>query len=280
MFMKKKLVIIGVLVLLIIAGLAVLFITPKNEEEVIDVPEEIIEDKQEVIEEYSFKEEWNKNKKINDDYVGNIRCNYFDYPLVQAKGSLDDYRFYTNSGKAVSDYNACEGGPCSLNDVYLRMNWEDYSYALSGSIFMDYLNSLDDQNIIIYGHHYPKSMDPNRELFFTPLEKLMEKENYEDNKEFELLLEDEVRKYEVVYVYLFDVINDYDTLQYYRANYDYDYFGNPDPGYYEEYIEGVEKKKLYDTGISLTENDRTLTLQTCVENDSSVVEIVVAREIN
>ncbi len=144
---------------------------------------------------------------------------------------------------------------------------------------MDYRNITSDQNIIIYGHNYVTSLDPNREKFFTPLEFLMKEENYEKNKYLNVILDGEVRRYEVVYVYLFDPNSeDYDTLQYFRTAYDYDYYGNPDPGYYQSYIDNIEAIKLYDTGLKLTTEDITLTLQTCIEN-STYKEIVVCRQI-
>ena len=49
--------------------------------------------------------------------------------------------------------------------------------------------------------------------------------------------------------------------------------------YYAKYIQKMEEVKLYDTGVKLEESDNTLTLQTCLENDPSAVEIVVCKEI-
>lgn len=284
--MKKKLIIIASLLVLIVGALVYYFsfnkINITNEEPVKEEQPLVVEN-----DEYkSLMENWKKNKEINDDYVGDVvfESGLINLPFVCPSKPYDTYSFYTNSGKKVTDYeNGCEGGACSGNDVYLRMDWKTMKYELGGSVFMDYRNSTYDQNIIIYGHHYPKSMDADRVLFFTPLEKLMQKENYEDNKNVSIVLGDQKRNYVVAYAYIFhmnpNTHDDLETLQYYRTNYDTNYYGEPDPGYYAKYIQKMEEVKLYDTGVKLEESDNTLTLQTCLENDPSAVEIVVCKEI-
>ena len=69
-----------------------------------------------------------------------------------------------------------------------------------GSVFMDYRNDLDDENIIIYGHHFSPPFDPSRTRAFTPLELLMEEENYADNNKITLILDNEIREYVVAAV--------------------------------------------------------------------------------
>ena len=284
--MKKKLIVIGVLLLAVVGLIVYYFTIPTKEEEIEPVEEIVVEEKVEVkLADPSLKEKWLENKAFNDDYVGevNFESGLLSLPFVCPKKLYDQYSFYTNTGRIVTNFESgCESGACSGNDVYLRMDWKTMKYDVGGSVFMDYRNTIHDQNIIIYGHHYPKSMDKDRVLFFTPIEKLMEEENYEENKYVQIVLEKSVRRYEVAYVYLFHMgsgYDDMDSLQYYRTNYNYDYYGNEDAGYYQKYIDKMEKVKLYDTGVKLTENDNTLTLQTCLENDPSAVEIVVCKEI-
>lgn len=277
---KVKLIIIGILVLLIGTAIGLYFLLPNktNNQEAIEEPEII-----EIKEEEPTNEKWKQYKNINDDYVCSVSFDsgLLDEPVLQAKGSLENYEFYAFKSKTpVTNYESgCESGPCTLNDVYLRKDING-EYELGGTVFMDYRNNLDDQNIIIYGHLYPLSMDPNKEIMFSPLEKLLKKENYEANKDITLLLSNEERHYEVVYVYLFDTTsNDYNDLQYYRTYYEYDYYDELDEGYYQTYIDNMEKKKVYDTGKALTTDDNTLTLQTCYEGNDNLVEIVVAREV-
>lgn len=236
------------------------------------------------------RQTWLSNKIINSDYVGEIvfDSNLINKSFVQAKDVYDTngklYRFYNEDGSLVTDPSNYNG-----NDVYIWTNWKDMSYDYNiegGSIFMDYRNSLDDQNIIIYGHHFSETggNDPNRVKAFTPIEKLMDEANYQDNKSLKLILDNETRFYELVGVYKFD-INDSkytDNLQYYRTEYNYDEFEDiRDDNYYQNYINNLNEVKLYETEASLTTNDKTLTLQTCISGlAGSVYEICVFKLIN
>jgi len=285
--MKKKIVTIIILLILCIAAGGFYYWTINNNEQP-EVVEEIKEEIPEIIVEprtsyTKYIEEYQTNYNINNDYVGKVSfpSGLIDIEFVSPRKNYQEYTIYDNYAKVITDYvSGCESGYCSGNDVYLRVDWKTMGYNLGGSVFMDYRNTLDDQNIIIYGHHYPKRLDADRVLFFTPLEKMMEEKYYEDNKYVDLYLEDEVRHYEIAYVYLFHTTgSDYNDLQYFRVNYDYDYRGNEDPGYYDSYIANMDKAQLYDTGVELTHDDNTLTLQTCLENDTTAVEVVVCKEI-
>ncbi len=281
---NKKIKLIVVLLVLIFVSSIILFITIKESKKTGNQIE--IVDTVEVVYNQELKNLWASNELINSDYVGQIifDSEIINLPFVCPSGDVREYSFYDNNGNLVTDYdNGCEAGACSGNDVYLRTNWQTMEYDVEGTAFMDYRNSIDDQNIIIYGHHYAPSFDEARVKMFTPLELFLEQENYEKNKYLELVFENEIRKYEVVYVYIyhldFNDYDDYDTLQYYRTNYEFDYFNNDDAGYYQEYIDKIEEVKLYDTGEKLTPNDKTLTLQTCITHTPSEKQIVVCKEI-
>ena len=285
----KKLtkVIYAVLILFVLTIIIVtVFIFNSNKDSVIEINNDVDYVDEVVIEGETFndyKELWDRNFAINNDYIGEIifDSGLINLPFVCPSKDLNEYVIYDNYAKVVKDYdNGCESGACSLNDAYLRVDWKTMKYELGGSIFMDYRNNLYDQNLILYGHHYPSNMKDSRDLFFTPLEKLLTKDNYEANKYFKLVLNGEIRHYEIVYVYIFNTASeaDYENLQFYRTNYNISY-DDVNDDYYKEYINNLEKVKLYDTGISLTTNDNTVTLQTCLGYDSNGVEIVVAREI-
>lgn len=233
---------------------------------------------------------WLDNKAINADYVGEIifESGIIDKPFVQAKSVYDKdgnlYHFYNEDGTLVSDPEGYSG-----NDVYIWTNWRDMSYdynILGGSIFMEERNSINDQNIIIYGHHFSKrgGNDPDRNKAFTPLELLLDKENYEANSIVHLILDNETRSYELACVYEYDVDDDFYTVktQYYRTNYAHDDFENiVDDAYYDKYIEAIDSVKLYDTGVTLSNTDQTLTLQTCLSGRAAkVFEICVFKLID
>jgi hypothetical protein len=236
-----------------------------------------------------YRKLYDENKAINEDYVGEI---IFDSGLirvsfVQAKSCYKEdgelYQFYTEDGKLVTDASDYTG-----NDVYIWTYWKTGEYDYNdngGSTFMDYRNNLADQNLIVYGHHFSVWNDETRSKAFTPLEQLLEEENYPDNRYVTLVLQNEIRKYEIVSVYEFNATReeDFTDLQYWRTNYNYDdYDGNAyDPDYYRNYIANIRKAQLYDTGIALSEEDQTLTLQTCIGGHAGeLFEIVVLKQIS
>ena len=239
-------------------------------------------------EKQKFRENYDENKAINPDYVGDI---FFDSGLlsvnfVQAtsvyKENGEPYTFYTENGKLVTDPEGYTG-----NDVYIWTYWKTGEYDYNdngGSTFMDYRNYLSDQNIIVYGHHFSVWNDESRTKAFTPLEKFLEKENYEANKYVTMVLEHEIRKYVVAEVYEFDAtdMSYFDDFQYWRTNYSYDdYTDTIDNEYYSKYIANMKRVELYDTGVELTTNDRTLTLQTCISGHTGeLFEILVLKQIS
>ena len=150
---------------------------------------------------------------------------------------------------------------------------------------MDYRNELSDQNLIIYGHHFSKQNghDPERVKAFTPLELLLDSSNYEKNKYVNLVLDNKTNKYELVSVYIFDSEDSHytDNCQYWRTEYNYDdYSDTIDDTYYESYIKAISENALYDTGIKLTTEDKTLTLQTCISGSNTLFEICVFKLVD
>ena len=278
----------AIFVLVLFIGGSALLNKNKN-----DVPEEpaevIVEDNTPEPMPAELKNEWLANKAINPDFVGSIKFDsgLIDLPFVQAKDVYDrngkPYTFYTEEGQLVEDIDNYTG-----NDVYIWTNWKtgEYDrYGEGGSVFMDYRNNLADQNLIVYGHHFSVWNDETRTKAFTPLEQLLEQENYEANRYVTLILENEIRHYEIACVYEFDATRqeDYVDLQYWRTNYNYDdYEGNAyDAEYYDHYIESARKAQMYETGVNWTSDDQTLTLQTCIGGHAGeLFEIVVLRQIS
>ena len=235
-----------------------------------------------------YRKIWSDNKNINEDYVGEL---FFDSGLinvsfVQAKSCYKSngemYKFYTENGNIVTDPSNYTG-----NDVYIWTNWKTGAYDYNdegGSVFMDYRNEINDENLVIYGHHFSEWNDETRKKAFTPLEQLMDESNYKANKFVTLVLEHEIRHYELVSVYQFNALLDshWDDFQYWRTEYRYDdYTGSIDDDYYARYIEAVKNIQLYDTGVDLTTKDKTLTLQTCVSGHTGeLFEILVLKQLN
>lgn len=236
-----------------------------------------------------YHKTWQSYEDINSDYVGQIVFNsgLINKPFVQATSCYKEngvpYKFYNQDGSIVSDFSDKTG-----NDVYIWMDFETMKYDYDkkgGSIFMDYRNTLSDQNLIIYGHFFSTiyNKDPDRVKSFTPLEKLLEEKNYQDNRFVEIVLENEVRVYDLYAVYKFNSDDDeyWEKGQYFRPNYNIDdYSGEKDPDYMKNYIEFIKKERLYDTDITLEPGDNTLTLQTCMTPYTNLYEICVFKLID
>ncbi|MBQ1534244.1 MAG: class B sortase [Erysipelotrichaceae bacterium] len=224
---------------------------------------------------------WLSNEAINEDYVGQIvfDSGLIDLPFVQARDVYRDdgslYVFYTKEGQLVEDPAGFSG-----NDVYIWTSWKTGEYDYSdegGSVFMDYRNSLDDQNIIIYGHHYARDYDPSGSKQFSPLDILLDEENYDENKTLKLILDNEIREYTVTNVFTISILDDY-QIQCVRTDMDRDLSGNDDEGFFEEFIGYMNGISAYSTGETLKPTDRILTLVTCLEHQPEYRQIIVCRE--
>lgn len=264
--MKKKnnsfiYVAIGVLSILLIFGIVILVFDPfsffaKEENEVVENNNnkvtEVVDKKEKAL----VNTLWETNRIKSDDYVGTItfESGLIDLPFVQG----------------------------SDNNTYYRTDWETMKYDEEGSIFLDSSNTLDDQNLILIGHYVYASYDASGTHKFTPLAKLIDKENYENNKYVKLYLENEVRRYEIAYVYYCELIEDeYEGEKFSYTNDGFEfYYPNYTEEQFDKYIDTVKKNAFYDTGVSITYNDKLLTLQTCVENHNELREIVLLKEVD
>ena len=253
---------------------------PEEPEIVIDEPVEV-----DIYEQ--VKQTWQDNKQINSDYVGELifDSGLINVSFVQAKSCFKEdgslYKFYTEDGRLVNDAAGYSG-----NDVYIWTYWKTGEYDYNdhgGSTFMDYRNEINDENLIIYGHHFSVWNDETRSKAFTPLEQLMEQENYAANSKVTMVLGNEIRLYEVAAVYTFDATDDsyFEDCQYWRTAYNYDdYTDTVDNDYYRRYIDKVRSIQLYDTGVKWDTSDKTLTLQTCISGHTGeLFEIVVLKQV-
>lgn len=286
----KKIIILIISILILLSGGVLFYLLSNARTNNENVVVQVNDNNEVVLDDNAKKliQDWKDNKAINKDYVGEIM---FDSGLlrqsfVQAKSVYDSngdlYHFYTQDGQLVSDPEDYNG-----NDVYIWTYWKTQEYDFNdngGSTFLDFRNDLSDQNLIIYGHHFSVWNDINRNKAFTPLEKLLEEKNYEDNKYVSLVLENEIRRYELSVVYEFNAYDEYyyEKCQYWRYLYNYDdYNDETDENYYQKYIDAIEEVKLYDTGVKLSPNDKTLTLQTCISGHTGeLFEILVFKQID
>ena len=215
-----------------------------------DISEEIVE-KENKEDFFNLKEQFNKYKEINEDYIGQIyfESGLLNLPFVQGK----------------------------TNDTYLRTDFETMEYSVAGSVFMDCGNKIqEDQNIILYGHNYTPEQDPSLSKMFAPLRALKEKDNYDDNKIVCLFLGDKTLKYQIVSVYIAKIVEE-DGVQYIAEDEPIYVIRNYKRDELKDYIEKFKSREYYDSGLSIEDNDKLLTLQTCVDN--SVDKLIVLSKL-
>lgn len=165
------------------------------------------------------------------------------------------------------------------NSTYLRRDYQTFEYRVDGPIYIDMYCKVDfDNNIVLYGHNMPKSMDRKQEKLFTPLHKLEDENNYYLNKYILLVLKDHIEEYEIAYVYNVEVEDDGYGHQYLLDDEPNYYYPNYTKEEFEEYKQKVEGRALYDTNVDVRVEDKLLTLQTCYEDSTSKL-IVVAKRI-
>ncbi|NLC96457.1 MAG: class B sortase [Erysipelotrichaceae bacterium] len=180
---------------------------------------------------------YSENKEINNDYIGDLKID----------GLINQKVVHTTD-----------------NEFYLNHNFEK-EYFSQGSVFMDYRNTLEDQNIILYGHYVYK----DETAMFSPLHLLKDINNYEEYKYIFLNLGEEVRKYKISKVYYY--IMGSQNLIFYETNYSESEF--------ENYMKYVDKAVFYDTGVQMSNDDSFITLQTCVRNRDDLRLIIIGKRI-
>ncbi len=142
----------------------------------------------------------------------------------------------------------------SDEDFYLHHNFYK-NYDKYGNAYLDKYNtglSLDKNNVI-YGHNMTDG------LSFAQLEKYYTIDGFEESPiiQYSTLFNDYYFKIYAVIITNGDISGD--------NNYLFDYttvsFGSTEN--FNEFIEALDERKLYDTGVDITEDDILITLSTC-----------------
>lgn len=133
------------------------------------------------------------------------------------------------------------------NSYYLK-HLPNKKYSRFGSTYLDYRVDIEKSSkLLIYGHNSSKYSMP-----FDILENFYDKDYLNSHKYIELITENGVKNYEIFSVYV--EVKDY-------AYYQKLEFDNKNDWY--QHIKRMKDKSLYDTGVSINEDDNILILQTC-----------------
>lgn len=196
--------------------------------------------------------------------------------LTDASGINSDIKGYIEFTSGLISQPVAQSAD---NERYMHINWRDMSEQTWGTVFFDYRNQIDaeEQNTLIYGHYVSTTRSSDRSLAFTPLETLRDPEQYAANRYFVLATRNDIRYYEVARAFDCELLEkggqQYlpEDLPYILTSFTEEEFNR--------YMDNVKKVQYYETGAALTEEDRFVTLQTCIEGKGNERQIYLCREL-
>ena len=144
----------------------------------------------------------------------------------------------------------------TLNEIVMQSTDNDYylehtvyhEYNWRGQTFLDYRNDINNSDkLIIYGHN-----SNYYNLPFKVLENYYNKSYYDENKYLYLQTNLNKYKYEIFSVYV--EVSDWDYYNKMKFNTKDEYYNH---------ILKLKNKSMYDTNVSVNEDDKILIIQTC-----------------
>lgn len=161
-------------------------------------------------------------KEKNPDYVGTFSDEDFNMEIRAVKG--ED------------------------NSKYLYYVWERNNYSFEGSPYLDYENTLEDQNLILYNCHFDIS-------------------DIYEGKNYYFFLKDELREYELCAIFDVDLVDENGTY-YPEENLQFNLpFYNSE--YFEVYKKSINEINLIDYSKDYSISDRFFTIVNEGDSDYS-----------
>lgn len=248
--MKKRTAAVLIVLIIVAAAVALYFYYRPEIEAVLPEPApETQTDAAAPEEKVTVPAEYAEYYAQNSDFVGWIKIDgtKVDYPVVQADN----------------------------NSYYLNHNFEK-EYEGRGSIYMDKDCSAEtlDTNTVLYGHNWLDT------TMFSQLVKYSDFDFYKEHPVIEFNTRFEMHKWKIFAVFITTASASEDNG--YVFNYIYPYMGGVN---YEGYMQELQKRSLYDTGVDVNEDDKLLTLSTCtreVDTDDHRADcriVIVARMV-
>lgn len=171
-----------------------------------------------------------------------------------------DYRFWIKIKNTNIDYPVVQG---SDNEFYLTHDF--YKNTLpSGSIFMDYRNSFEnDKSVIVYGHHM------RNKTMFGELVNFKNESFFKENNLIEIEYKGKTYTYEVFSVYVADLVNkDYLKTSFNTST------------EFKNYLNYITERSIYKSNINIDISDKIITLYTCSYEFKDARTIVHAKLIS
>lgn len=154
----------------------------------------------------------------------------------------------------------------TTNNTYYMSHTFYKQYSTGGAFFMNYECTLNDKNLVTYGHN----SDYNYKFMMAPLNSIWHKTiERNENRYFSFYLDNEVRRYKIAYMFDYGDFRNFDHQR-------WDFVSEDD---FNEWIAEVERRNGYDSEEHITYNDNFVTIQTCLRSNSSRRLIVIGKEI-
>lgn len=156
------------------------------------------------------------------------------------------------------------------NDKYLKMDF-DGNETNYGQPYFDYRNSLinENRNLIIYGHNMRHD-----DKIFGILEEYRDIETFKSSPVINVSTLYGDYTYKIYAVYIVNNRSSDDISDKLIPN----FIDVSDEGF-SKYIEEIDKRKLYTTGVDINASDKILTLCTCCYDFEDARLVVVARQV-
>ena len=194
------------------------------------------------------------NNKSNINNINNTPVKTPEPTVVEEKININELRKQYNNNDIIAYIEIPEVVETIVmqgedNNYYLNHD-VNHNYDIKGSVILDYRNTISDRKLLLYGHS-----GKEQDLPFLPLK------NYTDKSYYDM--------HNTIYLYTVEGKKTYKIFSAYIESNDYDYvnLNNFNGLTYYEHINKLKSKSLYDTGITLKEDDHIIILQTCSTND-------------
>lgn len=214
-----------------------------------EMQEEVLENEETEVQEPVILLQYEDLYQKNQDLIGWIKIDDtpIDYPVMQTSGeTAEENMFYINH-----DF--------------------DKNESKQGLPLIDVRCTLDSENIIIYAHRMKNG------TMFGSLKLYQEKSYYDEHQiiKFDTLYEES--EYQIIAVLLAQVFYDEEPSKDEFVFYDYVEMDSEE--LFQEYVNQVKQRSLYDTGVTAEYGDKLITLCTCNYHVKDGRLLVVAKKI-
>ncbi len=215
-----------------------------------------------------FKEKIEINKRLVFSEKITTMTNQVDSTYQTSQELLDIYRRELNNNDIVGMIKIKGLSINSLilqghDNIFYLSHLEDKTSNWIGSIMLDYRTSLDNGKVsIIYGHN-----SVNAKLVFGKLEGYDSQSFYKDNSVIEILTNNGLIEYEIFSVTRLSKNSD----KHLRVT----FTGNE----YREHLNYLKQASIYETNVSVNEDDEILVIQTCSLKERDKFYIISARKV-